>query len=117
MRISEIDFGGAKPIDGYGPGFFRVGGVKFDGALAMLPNGPVAWGGFAEPGLFTTVADGLDVVLVGTGAEITAIPVGFRDVLVAAGLGVEFMSTPSACRTYNVLLNEGRRVGAALIAI
>ena len=117
MRITEIDFGGAKPIDGYGPGFFRVGLEKYEGNLAMLPHGPLAWGGFAEPGLFVTAAGDLDVVLVGSGAEITAIPAVFRDALVAAGIGVEFMSTASACRTYNVLLNEGRRVGAALIAI
>lgn len=117
MRITEIDFGGAKPIDGYGPGFFRVGGVKFDGALAMLPSGPKAWGGFAETALFVDAAAALDVVLVGTGAEIAAIPVRFRDILVVAGIGVEFMATPSACRTYNVLLSEGRRVGAALVAV
>jgi uncharacterized protein len=117
MRITEIDFGGAKPIDGYGPGFFRVGSVKIDGAMAMLPSGPVAWAGFAEMALFVDVASGLDVVLVGTGAEISAIPVKFRDALVEAGIGVEFMATPSACRTYNVLLSEGRRVGAALVAV
>ncbi len=117
MRITEIDFGAARPIDGYGPGFFRVGGVKFAGDLAVLPGGPVAWGGFRETGVFVVAADQLDVVLVGTGADICAIPTGFRDALVEAGIGVEFMATPSACRTYNVLLNEGRRVGAALIAV
>ncbi len=117
MRITEIDFGAARPIDGYGPGFFRVGGVKFDGGLAMLPSGPTVWGGFGQSDVFVAAASGLDVVLVGTGADMTAIPVDFRDSLVAAGIGVEFMSTPSACRTYNVLLNEGRRVGAALLAL
>ena len=98
MRITEIDFGGARPIDGYGSGFFRVGGVKFDGGLAVLPGGPVAWGGFGQTAAFVDLAGKLDVLLVGTGVEITAIPVGFRDILIAAGIGVEFMSTPSACR-------------------
>lgn len=117
MRITEIDFGGARPIDGYGPGFFRVGPVRHEGGLAMLPDGALAWGGFDAAEVFVAAAGRIDVVLVGTGAVITAIPAGFRDALVAAGIGVEFMSTPSACRTYNVLLSEGRRVAAALLVV
>jgi uncharacterized protein len=117
MRITEIDFNGARPIDGYGPGFFRIAGIKHDGGLALLPSGPMPWGGFDDTTVFVAAAETLDVVLVGTGADIAAMPVAFRDALVEAGIGVEFMSTPSACRTYNVLLSEGRRIGAALMAL
>lgn len=117
MRVTEIDFGAARPIDGYGPGFFRVGGQRHDGDMALLPAGPLAWGGLTAPGVFVAAAASVDVVLVGTGADIRAIPADFRDALEQAGIGVEFMATPSACRTYNILLSEGRRVGAALLAV
>jgi uncharacterized protein len=45
------------------------------------------------------------------------VPGPAREALIGAGIGVEVMATPAACRTYNVLLAEGRRVAAALIAL
>jgi len=63
------------------------------------------------------VAKDLDVVLVGTGANIAHIPADFRTALEAAGIGVEIMNSPTACRTYNILLSEGRRIGLALLPV
>jgi uncharacterized protein len=57
------------------------------------------------------------VLLVGLGADIAVIPRAFREALQAVGIGVEPMNTPAACRTYNVLLGEGRRIAAALLPI
>jgi uncharacterized protein len=57
------------------------------------------------------------VVFIGTGAEIAHIPNRLRAELEAAGLGVESMNSPAACRTYNVLLSEGRRVAAAVLPV
>ena len=54
------------------------------------------------------------VLLVGLGPEVSVIPRGFRLALEEAGIGVEPMNTPAACRTYNVLLGEGRRIAAAV---
>ena len=59
----------------------------------------------------------IDVLLLGMGAAIAPVPRGFRDALEAAGIGVEPMSSPAACRTYNVLLGEGRRIAAALLPV
>jgi len=50
-------------------------------------------------------------------AEIAHLPVAFRKQLEDAGLGVEAMASPAACRTYNVLLSEGRRVALALLPV
>jgi uncharacterized protein len=63
------------------------------------------------------VAAQVDVLFVGTGAEIAHIPRDLRERLEAAGIGVEVMASPAACRTYNVLLSEGRRVGLALLPV
>ncbi len=51
------------------------------------------------------------------GAEIAPLEAGFRATLEEAGIGVEIMASGPACRTYNVLLSEGRRVGLALLPV
>ncbi len=117
MRLNEIRFGDALPVDGYGPGFFRVGGVVHEGAVAVLPGGVRAWGGYGDTEALVAAAGALDVLFVGTGAETAHLPAAFRAALEAAGLGVEAMASPAACRTYNVLLSEGRRVGLALLPV
>ena len=117
MRLNEISYNDAVPIDGYGPGFFRVGGKKHDGALLVLPAGVSSWGGFDDTAAVLDHVDDIDVLFVGTGAEIAHPPKGFRATLEEAGIGVETMASPAACRTYNVLLSEGRRVAVALLPV
>ena len=116
MRLSEVEYsGGAQPVDGYGPGFFRVGGRVIEGAVLVLPSGAAAWGGLGDAAPIVAAAGEVDVVLLGTGAEIAHAPAALREAIEGAGMGLEVMASPAACRTYNVLLGEGRRVAAALL--
>ena len=117
MRLNEVQYDDSKPVDGYGPGFFRVGGKRYDGPVYVSASGVTSWGAFDD--LETIMADHgkVDVLFVGTGAEIAHIPEAFRTRLEDAGFGVEAMASPAACRTYNVLLSEGRRVALALIPV
>ena len=117
MRLNETDFQGGTPVDGYGPGFFRLGGTVYEGPILTGPTGTSLWGGYDEPERLTALADKIDVALVGTGAEIAHLPPAFRTTLEAAGIGVEIMSSPAAARTYNVLLGEGRRVALAMLPV
>jgi uncharacterized protein len=117
MRLNEISYNDALPIDGYGTGFFRIGGQKYEGAVLALPNGVTSWGGFDDTATVLSVIDTIDVLFVGTGAEIAHLPEEFRTTLEDAGIGVEAMASPAACRTYNVLLSEGRRVAVALLPV
>jgi uncharacterized protein len=122
MRTVEVDFvgRGAIPIDGYGPGGFRVAGAVHLGPLALLPEGVVPWDGLPDLGPFLERVAEFDVLLLGVGAALAPLPAaaaGARAELEAAGAGAEVMATPSACRTYNVLLAEGRRVAAALMPV
>jgi uncharacterized protein len=75
----------------------------------------LAWAGTADAELLRARADSFDVLLVGTGASLAALPAGFRAALEATGVGLVVMATPAACRTYNMLLAEGRRIAAALL--
>ncbi|MEO0999172.1 MAG: Mth938-like domain-containing protein [Pseudomonadota bacterium] len=116
MRMNEVSFDGRLPIEGYGPGFFRLGGEVWEGPLLLLPGGPARWqAGEVSPIL--AARDALDFLLLGTGAEIAHAPAAFRAEIEGAGLGLEVMATPPAARTYNVLLSEGRRMAAALLPV
>ena len=64
-----------------------------------------------------SLVDKIDVLFVGTGTGIAHVPAAFREALEGQGIGVEVMSSPTAARTYNVLLGEGRRVAVALIPV
>lgn len=115
MRLNEVRFGDGRPVDGYGPGFFRVGGKVITGGLLLAPGcEPQVWGGYADAAPLLALARSVDVLLMGTGSEIAHIPEDLRRALEDAGIGVETMASPAACRTYNVLLSEGRRVGLAV---
>lgn len=115
MRLNEVRFGDGMPVDGYGPGFFRVGGKVVTGGLIVAPGrDPAVWGGYDDRAPLLDMSAVVDVLFIGTGAEIAHIPADLRAALEAAGIGVEVMASPAACRTYNVLLSEGRRVGLAV---
>jgi uncharacterized protein len=116
---------GKHPIEGYGAGGFRFGGMSHRGSILALPSGIRAWDAavfqditveslapvFAEaPGL-------IEHLLIGTGTELVPIARELREKLRVAGIRVEPMATAAAARTYSVLLAEDRRVAAALIAV
>lgn len=117
IRLSEISFGQARPVDGYGPGFFRVGGAVLHGAVLVTAGGARAWGGYGETAPLLALEGEVDVLLLGTGASIAHPPADLRAALEARGIGVEAMASPAAARTYNVLLSEGRRIAAALLPV
>jgi uncharacterized protein len=112
-------------IDSFGGGGFRVSGVWREGSLLILDDEPRAWPVAAmddlNPAAFDEViAAGLgavEFVLLGTGATQKLPPRAVRETLSAARIGLEFMSTEAAARTYNVLASEGRRMAVALIAV
>ncbi|MCB1334247.1 MAG: Mth938-like domain-containing protein [Roseivivax sp.] len=117
MRLKEINYSDAAPVDGYGPGFFRIGGKPHQGAICLSARGPEPWGGLDDAETLTRLQGQVDVLFVGTGADIAHLPASLRDTLEGAGIGVEVMNSPSACRTYNVLLAEGRRVALAVLPV
>lgn len=117
MQLNEVTNEDVHLIEGYGPGFFRIGGEVFHGPVLTQTTSTTGWGGYGDLAPLLALAGETDVLFVGTGADIAHIPTDMRTPLEEAGIGVEVMSTPSACRTYNVLLSEGRRVALALIPV
>ncbi len=117
MRLNEVSYPDAQPVEGYGPGFFRIAGVAEEAPMLLLPSGLVPWDGLEDGAPLLAAAESVDVLLFGMGAEIAHLPSDLRSALEDAGIGAEVMSSPQACRTYNVLLGEGRRVGLAALSV
>lgn len=125
MDVTPLIPEGRQIIQGYGSGGFRVNGVSYGGAIIVSPTVTQAWdapGAFADLSVkdFSTLTDQaaeIDVVLLGTGARGEFFPPKLREGLKERGLVVELMDTGAACRTYNVLMAEGRRVAAALMPV
>lgn len=114
---------GVAPIDAYGNGGFRFAGMSHRGSILCLPDAIEAWEPSSvdelTPESFAAVfavKDRIDFVLLGTGEAHRMPPADVRAAFAAAGLGLDVMGTGAAARTYNVLIAEGRRVAAGLIA-
>lgn len=117
MAMQPTDFDGALPIDSYGPGFFRVGGQVFHGPVLVTGQGAAAWDGLDDTAPLLALAGKVDLLFLGTGAEIAHPPAALADALDEVGVMVEAMASPTAARSYNVTLSEGRRVACALMPV
>lgn len=121
MDVTPVIPGDRQFIDSYWPGHFRVSGQVHEGPIIVFPDRTVAWSVTDASSLdaeaFRPVADGdVEIVLLGCGSKIAFLPPSLRRALKEhMGVHVDSMDTGAACRTYNVLLAEGRRVAAALI--
>ncbi len=111
-------------IDAYGNGGFRFGGMSHRGAILSLPAGMWAWaegdaGALAAESfekIFAAAAD-IEILIVGSGRDIAALPQGLRQRLREHGIVCEAMATGAAVSTYNVLLGENRAVAGAFVAV
>jgi len=115
---------GRAPIDSYGNGGFRFAGMSHRGSILCLPSGVHAWAPLTmnevtPESLAPVLAERgeASLLLLGTGARQIFPTRELRRSLEAAGIALEAMATGAAARTYNVLLAEGRQVGAALLAV
>jgi uncharacterized protein len=114
----------ATPVEAYGLGGFRFAGMSHRGSLLCLPDGIWAWP-VARPEDVTEAAlapvferaGEVGLFLFGTGGEPWALPRPLLMRFIELKLSVETMRTGAAVSTYNILLGEGRRVAAGLIAV
>ena len=111
-------------IDAHGGGGFRFAGMSHRGSLLSLPDGIWAWTVVSPAdvtderlSLVFERADAMDFFVLGTGNAPWTMPGSLRAKFHDAHIAVDTMTTGPAVRTYNVMLMEGRRVGAGLIAI
>ncbi len=112
----------SNTVTAYGAGYIEVNRVRHTGSLIVAPDAPIrSWEASDIEKLraehFAPVLE-LDpeIVLVGTGATQRFLPPQTTALLSRAGVGFEVMDTAAACRTFNILMAEGRRVVGAFLA-
>jgi len=119
LHLSRPD--GRNQITASGKGFVEINGARLEQSLIVLPERLIApWPVTDVRALDETACDqlaalGVQVLLLGTGERIAFPPPRLIARIGAGRAGVEVMDTRAACRTYNILMGEGRAVGAALI--
>jgi uncharacterized protein len=121
MDLTPVAAAGRQIIERYAASGFRVSGVIYHGPVLVFPDLTVAWvaAGAADVTRETLAPviehGGVEILLLGLGRFPRAVPAALRTALRAARVALEVMDTGAACRTYNVLVAEDRRVAAALI--
>ncbi len=115
---------GRQQIQSYGDKRFRISAEVFEGSVVVFPEETQVWAvtdlsvlNIDALAQVTRQADDIDILLIGCGPTFCAVPKGLRADIKAAGMVLEWMDTGAACRTFNVLVAEERRVCAALIAV
>ena len=121
MDVTPLIPKGRYALNGYGAGGFKINNDVVQGSLVLLPERVLPWphtsfDAEALPPLLELL-EGVELLLVGTGKDMGYIPPQMRVAFKQKGISLDAMSTGAACRTYNVLLAEDRRVAAALIAV
>jgi uncharacterized protein len=107
-------------ITGFGPGWVRVGTQEYRSDIVLTPDSVAEWpnSGFdalTEADFAGLLAHTPEIVLLGTGSTLRFPHPRLTRAIPEAGIGLEVMDTPAACRTFNILAGEGRKVVAALI--
>ena len=120
MKIEREQPEGRNTFTGYGPGYVEVGGMRHAKSVIVSAGNIDEWSvrdvdSLARSDLASLAASKPEIVLLGTGPKLVfPDPAALAD-FHAARIGIEVMDTQAACRTYNILLAEGRNVVAALI--
>lgn len=123
MRFQLETGGKANLIRTYAPRQVVINQDTYSASLIVTPDliipdwPPQSFQELAPPHLATLAELGAEVVLLGTGRQLRFPHAELLAPLAAAGVGWEIMDTGAACRTYNILMGEGRKVAAALLMI
>jgi len=120
MKLHRTPDAGLQLFSGYGAGYVSVNHVRYEKCVVVTPQAVSEWavGGFEElvAAAFGFIAElKPEIVILGTGARQRFPGPELRTALAASGAGVEMMDTRAACRTYNILASEGRKVVAAIV--
>lgn len=124
MDITPLIPRGRQVITGYGPGSFAISGESYPGSVLVLAEQTLAWDvarveevtlESLSPVLFQ--GEAVELLLLGTGKATARPSPALKQALRERGITLEAMDTGAACRTFNILLSEERRVAAALMAV
>jgi uncharacterized protein len=121
MKFSLADHTEGYIVNAYESGRVTINGIPHEQSIVVLPDriitdwNPQSVGDLTAEHLQFIADLQPDVVLLGTGPKQQFLPPALYALILERGIGIEMMDTASACRTYNILMAEGRRVTAVLL--
>lgn len=121
MKLHLFNPGETRLFTAHGPGHVMINGERYDHSVVVLAEAVredwnvASFDELEEQHFSYFLALEPDVLLLGTGARQRFPHPRLYSALTDAGIGVECMDTPAACRTYNILVAEDRRVVAAIL--
>ena len=120
MKLHLTPAAGLQLFTGYGAGYLTVNTVRYETGVVVTPQSVREWktGGFEQltASDFDFIAEFKpEIVVLGTGAAQKFPRPELARALAATGVGVEVMDSRAACRTYNILASESRKVVAAVL--
>ncbi len=121
LKLHQDSSGALNTVTGYGPDYVEINLVRHQGSIIVLPEAPViAWpvSSFEALGpehFELLIAPAPEVVIFGSGERLRFPHPRLTAALAKHRIGVETMDFKAACRTYNILMAEGRKVAAALL--
>lgn len=124
MQLQNIHFAGQSLIEAYGDMGFRMSDRRIDGSILILP-GVVKTLDVNPEAIFDqkmlapvfSIMDEIEIMILGTGEKQKFPSIELQKPFLENNIALEAMDTGAACRTYNILVSEDRRVAAAFIAI
>jgi uncharacterized protein len=121
MKLHPNKPSALNTVTGYGEGYVEVNAIRFETPIVLMPVLAVQpwpvdrFESLSERHFEALLALRPELVLLGTGARQRFLPQALSRALFDSRIGLEIMDTRAACRTYNILMSEGRQVLAALL--
>ena len=121
MKLHATVVPSSNTFNAYGDGYVEVNAMRFDRSIVVFPDRPVldwsvdAFAALTAERFAFIAAQDPELVVFGSGSRLRFPHPRLLAPLIDRGIGVETMDVHAACRTYNILMAEGRRVAAALL--
>jgi len=120
MKLHASAPSGAQVVTAYGDDYVTVSGVRYEQSIVVLPDRVQPWAArsfesLTEADFAALLQAGAEILILGTGAKQRFPHPRLTAPLARSGIGLEVMSFQAACRTYNILVAEERKVAAALL--
>ncbi len=122
VDITSLNSQALSLIESYTGGGFKISGEFYQGSILIIEGEVIAWEvkSFADLSVGTLsplLRSSAELCFLGCGIEMLRPSTELRQAFESASVGLDFMATPAACRSYNIAIGEERRTAAALIAI
>ena len=117
MLLNETSFQDVIPIQGYGKNNFKIDDKFYKGGIFIFSNTISKWGGFEDFSFSKLDINVMEIIFIGTCVRNNKLNKRYKDFFIKKNITVECLTTPTACRAYNVTISSQRKAGALLIPL